>query len=107
MLQAGQGPVQSSDWCDTTWCDSLQEQGLRGEGCSQSAFEFKEFALDVEAATVSAECAVGSDDAMAGDDDRNGIAVVGEAHGAKALRTADGAGDVGIGASFAIRDANQ
>src|SRR5215467_5698409 len=44
---------------------------------------------------------------MARDDDRDGIAVVGETHGAESLGASYGASDVGVGAGFAVRDIKQ
>jgi hypothetical protein len=44
---------------------------------------------------------------MAGDDDRHRVPVVGPAHGAETLRPANGAGNVAVGASFAVGDRQQ
>src|SRR5882762_5034898 len=44
---------------------------------------------------------------MAGDDNRNRVAVVCHTNGAKSIRFADGPGDVRISASLAVRDCQQ
>jgi hypothetical protein len=44
---------------------------------------------------------------MAGDDDRNWVAIVRHAHGAKRIRLADGAGDVGISARLSVGNRQQ
>ena len=53
-------------------------------------------------AGVADQGAVAPDDAVAGDEQRQGVAVVGAAHGAAGLFVAEGAGDVYVGARFAI-----
>ena len=44
---------------------------------------------------------------MTRDDDRDGVAIVRHANGAKSLRAADGPGNVGIGSSLAIGNRQQ
>ena len=61
----------------------------------------------MEASAVAAELAAGGDYAVAGDYDRDGVAVIGRANGAEGLGVSDGAGDLGVAAGFAVGDGLQ
>src|SRR5215469_5476258 len=80
---------------------------LRGQGFGQSAFELQQFALYVESAAVATQSSVGRDHAVAGNDDRNRVAVVGQSHRAKALRPSNRPSYVGVGPGLAVRDFEQ
>jgi len=58
-----------------------------------------------ETPAVAGEAAMFADDAMAGDDDGNGIGSAGAGDGANGLRAANAASDVGVGARLAGGDA--
>src|SRR5262249_51368856 len=79
-------------------------------GCQrtpQSAFQFKQLAFHVEAATIAAECPVRGDYTMAGHHDRNRVPVVGYTHRAEGFGLANGAGDVSVGAGLAVGNVEQ
>src|SRR5215469_7781300 len=80
---------------------------LRGQGCGQGAFELQQFALYLESAAVATQGSVGRDHPVAGNDDRNRVAVVGQSHRAKALRPSHRPSYVGVGPGFAVRDFEQ
>ncbi len=81
--------------------------------CSESqqtklpAFEGQKFFFDGQTAAVSGEPAVGADDAMAGDDDGNGIGAVGQSHSARGVGVADAASEFAVGDGFTVRDFNE
>lgn len=58
----------------------------------------------MEARAVPAQGAVVGDDAVAGDDDTDGVGGVGLAHGAGGAGWTERTGDVAVAARFAIRD---
>ena len=58
-----------------------------------------------EAPAVAGEAAIFGDDAVAGDDDGNGIGGAGAGDGADGFFASDGAGDLAVGARGAPRDA--
>ena len=62
----------------------------------EPAFVVEEPLLAFEAAGVAGEGAVGADDAVAGDEDGDGIGGVGPGDGPQGRGAADGAGDVGV-----------
>lgn len=68
-----------------------------------AAFEFQQRPFAFEAACITCQPSVGADDAVAGDDDRQGVAVVGHPHGAAGAGMADGCRDFRIGARAAVR----
>src|SRR3990172_135285 len=61
-------------------------------------------ALEIEAAAVPAQPASRCDDTVAGDDDGDGVLMVGRSHGPVALGIAHGPGDLRIRPRFTIRD---
>ena len=61
----------------------------------------------MEAAAVADEGAVLAYDAVAGDDDGDGVAAVGEADGAAGGGAADGVGDLAVGACLAVGDVGE
>ena len=63
--------------------------------------------LNLQPAGIAGERAVRTDDAVAGDDDRDRVAVVGHADGTAGARIADGGGELAIGARLAIGDGAQ
>ncbi len=71
------------------------------------AFQPEQLVFHVESAAVAAQSIAGSDDAVAGDNDRDRIIVVGLAYGPKSSWTAYLARDIGIGTRFAIGDGEQ
>jgi len=83
------------------------QQFLRRQHPAQRSFEFEQLTLHVEAAAVAAECAVRGDHAMAGDDNRDWIAIIGHAHGAKRIALSDCPGNVGIGTRLAVWNRQQ
>ena len=68
------------------------------------AFEGKQFFFDRQASTVSGELTVTADDAVAGNDDGDGIRSVGQADGAGGFGIAGAAGEFAVGDGFAVRD---
>src|SRR5712692_6645055 len=81
------------------WRDELRSQQVQ-----LAAFEGEKFFLDGQPAAVSGELAVRSNDAMAGNDDRNGIGTVCQAHGARGVRVADASGQLAVGDGLAVGD---
>src|SRR5438045_9480398 len=71
------------------------------------AFKSKKPVFYIESATVTAQGTAGGDDSMAGDDDSDGVVVIGLAYGPERSRAARLPGDLGIGASFAVGDRQQ
>ena len=69
-----------------------------------AAFKGEKFLFDRQAAAVSREFAVGSDYAMARNDDGNGIRTVGEADGAWRIGIADAASEFSVGDGFTVGD---
>lgn len=82
--------IKRMDW--RLWC--------RGSAC----FEVEEISFAVEAAAVADEGAVFADDAVAGDDDGDGVFAVGEADGSGGGGFADGGGLGGVAEGFAVGD---
>jgi len=72
------------------------------EQAKLAAFEGEELFLDRQAAAVAGEFAVAADDAMAGDDDGDGIGSIGEADGARGFGIADAAGEFAVGDGLAV-----
>ena len=70
-------------------------------------FDSEEPTLEVETTGETAEGAVGADDAMAGDDDGDGVLSVGLSGGAKSSGAADFLGEPAIAAGLAVRDGEQ
>src|SRR5690606_17363489 len=64
-------------------------------------------ALDRQATAETGERATRADDAMAGNHDGNGIAAVGEAHGARGIGIAERGGQRAVGGRLAVFDAAQ
>src|SRR5215469_8185400 len=79
--------------------------GRTSEQGELAAFEGEEFLLDREASAVSGEFAAAADDAVAGDDDRDGIGAVGQAYGTRCVGVADASGKFPVGDGFSVRDA--
>src|ERR1035438_1915983 len=71
------------------------------------ALQVKQLALDVEAAAISTQRPSGCDDAVAGNNDGDGIPIVGHADRAEGLRVSDGAGDIAVAASLAVGDCEE
>ncbi len=69
--------------------------------------EIEQFAFEIEAAAVSTERATGGDHPVAGNDDRDGVAVIRHADGAIGVRVADDLSNVAIAARFAVRNFQQ
>src|ERR1700756_610532 len=83
---------------------STRKSGDGSQLCGQCAFEFEQLAFDLESPSVTAERTVGCDDAMAGHDDGNGIAIIGQSHCTISMGGAYGARDIGVGAGLAVGD---
>ena len=66
------------------------------------ALEFEQFALHLEASAVAAKGAVRGDDPVARHDYGYGVSMVRHADGAEASWISYGAGDGGVGTSFAV-----
>ena len=80
---------------------------LCSQRAAKCAFQLEQAAFDVEAAAITAESSIGGNDAMARDNDRDGVAIVRHAHGAESLRAADRASDVAIRSGLAIGNREQ
>jgi len=76
-------------------------------GDARRAFERQQRALDQQPAAEAGERAVGADDAVAGNDDRQRVRAVREAHGACASGVAEAARQLAIGDGLTIRDGPQ
>src|SRR5205809_437985 len=72
-----------------------------------NALQPKQLVLDLQATSVTAQGTAGGDDSMAGNDDGDGIVMIGLAYGPERSRAAHLPGDFGIGASFAVGDRQQ
>src|SRR5207302_934622 len=77
------------------------------QNSAERAFQLQQLSLYVETSAITAQRSVGGDHAMARDHDRYWIAIVRHAHCAKPLWLANGACNVGIGPSLAIRNRQQ
>jgi len=83
-------------------------RGLLPERLSQPVrFQVQQLALDRQAATKADQLAVFADNPVAGDDDRQWIAVIGHAHGAGCPGAVDGFSDVAVAGGLAVRNAFQ
>src|SRR4051794_29659271 len=71
------------------------------------AFQLKQLFFYVEAATVPAQFVIAGDNAVAGDDDGDGIVMIRHANGSKSARVADGTRLVPVGARLAVRNREQ
>jgi len=80
---------------------------LGSQHSRERAFEFEQPSFHVKAAAVTTERAVGGNHAMAGDDDRDWVAIVGHADGAECIRFAYGPGNVGVSARLSIGNRQQ
>src|SRR5437016_7102042 len=72
-----------------------------------NALQPKQLVLDLQSASVAAQRTAGGDHSMAGDNDGDGIVMMGLAYGPERSRVAHLPGDFGIGASFAVGDRQQ
>lgn len=72
--------------------------------CGFDSFVLKEPALAMQASSVASKRAIGADDAMAGDDDADGVGAIGQAHGADGGGLADPAGQLGVADGGAARN---
>lgn len=70
--------------------------------CSARLLEPQQRLFHFRAAGVAARRAVRADDAVAGDDDEDGVRVICHAHRAAGVRPADGLGELFVAARFAI-----
>ena len=70
-------------------------------------FQSQRQTLFLQSAGITRKCSVGADDAVAGNDDGDGISVICHTHGAAGLFFADGFGDVSIAAHLAVRDVDE
>ena len=73
-------------------------------GFSVGPFQRKKGLLHCQSAAVAGKASVCTDDAVAGDGDKNRVCVICHANRAKGLRVSNGPGDVFIAAGFAVRD---
>src|SRR5205823_7029773 len=73
-------------------------------GDARRAFERQQRALDQQPAAEAGERAVGADDAVAGNDDRQRVRAVRETHGACPADVAEAARQFAIGDGLTIRD---
>src|SRR5258708_36848244 len=76
----------------------LHRLGLPGAGrvVERRAFVAQQPALALQAAAEAGEGAVGADDAVAGDDDRDRVGAVGQPDRAHGLRLPDGGGELAL-----------
>src|SRR5579863_3186055 len=79
----------------------------RARSGALAAFEVEQETLELEAAAVAGERAVGADDAVAGDDHGDRVAPVGAADGAACRGASDRLGDLGVGPGLAVGDGDQ
>src|ERR1700730_14507355 len=77
------------------------------DGWGSCTFMFEEPLLAFHTAAVAGEGAVGSDDAVTGNDDSDGIGAVGETDGADWGGAADAAGELAVGGGGAERNLSQ
>lgn len=75
-----------------------------GGWCGDGFFGFEESAFEGEPEGKTAEGAISGEDAVAGDEEGDGVCCAGGADSAGSVGFADGAGDLGIGAGFAEGD---
>ena len=72
-----------------------------------NALQPKQLVLDLQSASVAAQRTAGGDHSMAGNDDGDGIVMIGLAHGPERSRAAHLLGNFCIGARLAVRDRQQ
>ena len=72
-----------------------------------SSFKPKQFLFCIKATAVTRESSICAQNPVAGNNDGNGIVMIGLAHGAEGIRTSNGASDFAIGAGFTVRNAQQ
>ena len=71
------------------------------------SFQFQQISFDFKAATVPAQRTISRNNSMAGDNDRNGIAIVGHADRSKAPGPADSTRNFGIAPCLPVRDSKE
>lgn len=65
-------------------------------------FQIEEESLEAYAPRVTSQCAVGADDAVTGNDNRQWVAMIGATHGAGDTRPSQGVGQTPVGRRFAV-----
>src|SRR5258708_19090940 len=72
-----------------------------------NAFELQKFFFYFQPAAVTGECPVGPDDSVTRNNDRDGVTVIGLAHGAKSVWASNFPGQFGVRTRLAVRNAAQ
>src|SRR3712207_8229047 len=85
----------------------LHSPERRAEAVADRGLVREQGALAVQATPVAREAAVGADDAVARDHDRDGVPAVGEPDRAHAAGVAEVAGDRAVGGRLPVRDLEQ
>jgi hypothetical protein len=81
--------------------------GGNGLGVADGGLEVEKRAFAVQSCEISGESAVGGDRSVAGDDDWDWGAANGSCHGTDAVGSSNGAGQLAVAASGAVRDRRQ